>query len=463
MEKEETISMALKTWKKLGIIQQALKRGLKQREAAGLLGLSLRQVQRMARRVRLEGEKGILHRLQGKPSNRRHPESFKTRVLRLCEIRYRGFGPVLAQEKLWEKDKIRIGRETLRQWLLEKRLWELRKKPRRHRQWRERKPCFGEMVQIDGSHHDWLEARGPGLVLMGYIDDATGNVFARFYDYEGTFSAMESFFHYTRRYGLPQSIYVDRHTTYRSPRKPSLEEELLGRRRSQSQFERALGKLEVRMIPAFSPQAKGRVERLFGILQDRLVKEMRLEKIQTKEEANRFLAGYLPRFNRRFQRQPRSPVNLHRPLPPGVNPKRILSIKTRHLLRKDSTIRREGTLYLIQGYRNRQRPLWIQAEERLDGKLHFFDQDHSLSFRVLKEPSKVSQTPSVSFRIPPRRGRSTPLPDHPWRNSQNEFRHRQIRRLLKDLPKPPEEDALISNSQNTTFLTGQEYDISNGR
>lgn len=456
--------MALKTWRRLGIIQETLKKRLKQREAARLLGLSLRQVQRIVRRVTLEGERGILHKLKGRISNRRYPDSFRTRVLRIYETRYRGFGPTLAQEKLREREKIRMGRETLRGWLLEKRLWEPRKKPRRHRQWRERKASLGEMVQMDGSHHDWLEGRGPGLVLMGYIDDATGRVFARFYDYEGTFPAMDSFLRYTRRYGLPQSIYVDRHTTYRSPAKPGLEEELLGLKRRQSQFERALEELEVRMIPAFSPQAKGRVERLFGILQDRLVKEMRLLGIKTQEEANRFLRSYLPRFNRQFQIEPRSPVNLHRPLPPEVNPKRILSIKTCHFLRKDSTIRREGKLYLLQGNVRKQGPLWIQAEERLDGKLYFFDGERPLRFRCLKEPLRAASTPlSRSIRIPRRRARTLPSPNHPWKNSEIESRHRQIRKLLKELPKPPEENVLISSAPNTTFLTGQEYDISNWR
>lgn len=463
MEKEETLSMALKTWKRLGIIQETLKKRLKQREAAALLGLSLRQVQRIVRRVALEGERGILHKLKGRISNRRYPDSFRAKVLRLYETRYRGFGPGLAQEKLREREKIRIGRETLRLWLLEKKLWEPRKKPRRHRQWRERKACLGEMVQMDGSHHDWLEGRGPKLVLMGYIDDATNTIFARFYDYEGTFPAMESFLHYTRRYGLPQSVYVDRHTTYRSPRKAGVQEELLGQRKSQSQFERALTELEVRMIPAFSPQAKGRVERLFGTLQDRLVKEMRLAKVQTKEEANHFLTSYLPRFNRRFQREPRSPVNLHRPVPPGVNLKQILSVQTRHLLRKDSTIRWEGKLYLIQGYRSRNGSMWIQAEERLDGKLRFFDGERTLRFRLVKEAPKISQASPASFRIPRRRGRNTPPPHHPWRQLENESRHRQIRKLLKNLPKPPEEETLISSAQHTTFLTGQEYDISNWR
>jgi len=285
MAEKDIIEMSLREVKRLKVIQAAIDRQVTQKAVACMVGLSERQVRRLVRVVREDGDKGIIHKSRGRFSNRRIPDKVKERVLKLYERSYGDFGPTLATEKLTEIDGIEISDETLRKWLLEAGLWRKRRKRSSHRQWRQRKECFGEMVQLDGSHHDWLEGRGPGLVLLAYIDDATNNVFARFYDYEGTIPAMDSFKRYARRYGLPLSIYLDRHTTYKSTKKLSEWEEL-EEIEPLSQFERALEELGVEVIHAHSPQAKGRVERLFGTLQDRLIKEMRLRGINTKESAN---------------------------------------------------------------------------------------------------------------------------------------------------------------------------------
>jgi hypothetical protein len=258
--------------------------------------------------------------------------------------RYTGFGPTLTSEKLGELDGIKLSDETLRKWLMEAGLWQRRRKRSRHRQWRQRKECFGEMVQLDGSHHDWLEGRGPELVLMAYIDDATNNVLARFYDYEGTIPAMDSFKRYVRKYGLPLSIYLDRHSTYKSTKKPTEWEEF-EKIEPLSQFERALETLGVEVIHAYSPQAKGRVERLFGVLQDRLIKEMRLRGIKTKESANEFLKEYLPKFNRRFRVCPANDTDVHVRVPKYFNLDKYLCIKTERTVRKDNTITHNGKLY----------------------------------------------------------------------------------------------------------------------
>ena len=176
----------------------------------------------------------------------------KDRVISLYKDKYNGFGPTFATEKLLERDKIQVSRETLRQWLKEKGLWDRHRKSRGHQKNRPRKECYGDMVILNGSHHDWFEGRGPKLVLMAYIDDATSKLYGRFYDYEGTIPAMDSFKRYIKRYGLPQSIYTDRHTTYKSPKKPTIEDELANRE-PQSQFERALEELRVDFIHANSP------------------------------------------------------------------------------------------------------------------------------------------------------------------------------------------------------------------
>jgi len=199
---------------------------------------------------------------------------------------------------------------------------------------------------MDGSHHDWLEGRGHELVLMGYIDDATNTVFARFYNYEGTIPAMESFKHYIKKYGIPMSVYLDRHSTYKSTGKPTIEDELANKM-PKSQFERALEELGVRVLHAYSPQAKGRIERLFKTLQDRLIKEMRLQGIKTKEEANEFLNHYLRGHNERFSIKPAKEGDLHRGIPKDVDIDKVLCIKTKRTLRNDFTISHDGRLYQI--------------------------------------------------------------------------------------------------------------------
>ncbi len=196
---------------------------------------------------------------------------------------------------------------------------------------------MGELIQLDGSHHDWLEGRGPHCVLMAYIDDASSRVFARFYAYEGTVPALDSFQRYVKQYGIPLAVYADKHTTYRSPAEPTVEEQLAGVKPT-SQFGRALGDLGVELIPAHSPQAKGRIERLFKTLQDRLIKEMRLAGIATLADANRFLPTWLSRYNRRFAVQPTRTTDLHRPLLANTDVRSVLAVKTRRVLRRDWTV-----------------------------------------------------------------------------------------------------------------------------
>jgi transposase len=414
MEHERTISMTQEELNRLHVIRLVIGKRIKQGKAAKLLGLSARQVRRLVQAFKRGGAERLIHKLRGKPSNRRHPEELKRKVIELYEIKYEDFGPTLFEEQLSEREHLHVNRETLRLWLLEAKLWERQRKVNQHRKWREPKPCFGEMVQLDGSHHDWLEGRGPELVLMGYIDDATGNVFARFFDYEGTLPAFDSFYDYTSRYGLPQSIYLDRHGAYQSKDTLTPEEELEGKTRSKTQFERALEELGVHVIHALSPQAKGRVERLFRTFQDRLIKEMRLEGIKTQEEANRFLAKFLPRFNQKFRRQAKERTNLHRPIPEGLDLKRVLSIQTLHPLRNDNTIRHKGKLYQIEDPWQKGRPKEILVLDPIDGKRCFMDHGRKLHSREI--PNGIKPGPNGNgrlFKLP--RKPLVPAPDHPWR------------------------------------------------
>jgi transposase len=409
MVREDRILMSVKELRRLHVIQQVLERKMKQVQAAEVLGLTDRQIRRLVKRVGVEGECGLVHRSRGRLSNRAVERKRKSRILGLYQTRYSDFGPTLAAEKLAEREAITISDETLRRWLLEAGVTHFKRRKRPHRRWRERKAYRGEMIQMDGSHHAWLEERGAACVLMGYIDDATGRVFARFYEYEGTIPALDSFKHYIRRHGIPMSVYLDKHTTYKSPSEPTIAEQLEGRG-PQSQFERALSELGVEVIHANSPQAKGRIERLFGTFQDRLIKEMRLAGIKTLQEANRFLEGYLPIYNRRFSVSAVGESDLHRPIPPGLDLKGVLCIKTQRALRNDFTVAHHGGLYQVH---DNVRTSWVGVQERLDGTMRITHQGRSLRYEpILARPLKNPPAPKV--RSGPVQSR--PGPDHPWRD-----------------------------------------------
>ena len=263
---------------------------------------------------------------------------------------------------------------------------------------------------MDGSHHDWLEKRGPKLVLMGYIDDATGKVYGRFYRYEGTIPAMDSFKRYIRNYGIPVSVYLDKHTTYKSWAKPTVEEELSGKE-SLSQFERALKELGVDIIHANSPQAKGRIERLFRTFQDRVVKEMRLRGIKTLAEANEFLGKYLPIFNARFNVIAREKSNMHRKVPRGISIERILCIKETRVLRNDFTVIYGKKIYQVL---DKTRARKVTIEERLDGTIKLYDKKQKLRYKEIPyQPMRAWQKKEVSSE---KAGKQwIPPANHPWR------------------------------------------------
>ena len=408
MAREDILTMKAGEFARLHVIKKVVAGEVKQIEASELLGLSDRQVRRLVRRVEREGDGGVIHRSCGRASNRAYPEGLRRKVIGLYEKKYGDFGPTFFVEKLWEREGIEVGTQTVRNWLLAAGLWSQVRRSRRHRQWRERKRYFGEMIQMDGSHHDWLEGRGDGLVLMAYIDDATGRVMARFYDYEGTLPAMDSFRRYVRRRGLPMSIYLDKHTTYKATGKPTLEDRLAGRR-PQSQFERAMRELGVEVIHAHSPQAKGRIERLFRTFQDRLVKEMRLDGIGSKDDANRFLGKYLAVHNKR--RSQEAIGDVHRPRPEGVDLGRVLCIRTRRRVRNDGTVVHQKTLYqLLESIR----PPHVFVEERLDGRLYMTYRRERLKYRKLVS----ARAKAVPKQSAPRKGNPIghpPPQDHPWK------------------------------------------------
>lgn len=406
MAGKDILQMSQRDRTRLHVIHKAIEGLLKQKEAAEMLLLSSRHIRRLIKKVREEGDWGIIHKSRGKPSNSSLPKKIKDKAIKSYREKLKGFGPTLASEKLLELEGIEVNDETLRNWLIETGDWEKLRKSRKHRQWRPRKHYFGEMIQIDGSHHDWFEGRGPECVLMGYIDDATGKVYARFYEYEGIIPAMDSFKRYVKRYGIPVSIYLDKHTTYKSPKKTAFigyDEEPL------SQFERAMKELGVEVKHAHSPQAKGRIERLFRTFQDRVVKEMRLKGIKTIEEANKFLKRYLPLYNKKFAVKPKEKKDIHRDIPKGMNLNSILCIKTERILRNDFTVAHSGKLFQIQ---DKIKVGKVIVEERINGTMAITHNDTFLKFKEITErPERQKTMPCRGIKK-----KQSKLPaDHPWR------------------------------------------------
>jgi len=425
MTGEDMIVARPKELRNLYVIRKVLDKEISQKKASEILFLSSRQIRRIIKRVRVEGDKGVVHRSRERPSNRRISDEIREKVIQLYRSEYGDFGPTLASEKLEERHRVKVNEETLRLWLIESGEWKKRRKRRGHRRWRERKHHFGEMVQMDGSLHDWFEGRGAWCVLMGYIDDATGKVFGRFYEYEGTIPAMDSFKGYVKKHGVPMAVYLDRHTTYKSPAKPSIQDELADQR-PLSEFERALKELGVEVIHATSAPAKGRVERLFGTLQDRLVKEMRLRGIRTIREGNAFLKQYLPAYNRRFSVRPQEDSNLHRPLPLGMNLDSVLCIKTERTLRNDFTVAHNSKLYQIEDRTHASR---VMIHEQIDGSIRIFYRGQALRFR------EITTRPLRQVKAPVRVARPEPLPpppDHPWRGFKFGSRRYERRKAISN-------------------------------
>lgn len=412
MVREDIIMLSQRELKILHVVKKVIEGLIKQNKAAKMLLISIRQVRRIMRRIKREGDKGIVHRSRGKACGRKISSEVKNKVISLYRGKYQGFGPTLMMEKLEEAEGIKISDETIRLWLIESGDREKERKGRKHREWRARRESLGEMVQMDGSHHNWFEGRGGKCVLMGYIDDATGKVFGKFYGYEGTIPAMDSFKGYIQRYGIPMSIYLDRHTTYKSTAKPTIEDELNGRK-ALSEFERAMKEMGVEVKHAYSPQAKGRIERLFNTMQDRLVKEMRLKGISTLEEANKFLEGYLPVYNKKFEVKAKTDKDFHREIGKGMKIEEILCIKTERTVKNDFTISYNSRLYQILDKTNRRK---VIVEEHIDGSMVVTNNGVALRFKeITDKPEKIVERESILKFTEKKYTGHIPPKDHPWR------------------------------------------------
>jgi len=407
--------MSDKERRRIGIMASVKAGELSLVEASVVLGLCYRQARRVWRRYRDRGDAGLVHRLRGEPGKRRKPPELRAKILARYEERYADFGPTLAAEYLKE-EKLLVDHETLRRWLLAENKRTVRPRRQRHRQWRERKPCFGAMVQLDGSHHDWFEGRREKCVLMVMVDDATSRVWAQFFEEETTRASYDVLEGWIKKYGLPQSLYVDRDSIYRCEGLGSIAEQMAGEE-PQTQFGRAMKQLGVELILANSPQAKGRVERMNGVLQDRLVKALRLEGINDLEKANAYLKRtYLPKHNRRFQFEAVSQADAHQAAPKGL--KEILSWEEERVVQRDWTVACEGKWYQLD---RQHEPLSLAGKKVIvrtlrNGRVQLERQGTKLNWRELPgRPQRVKPQSKAQSGKP--RTDCKPAADHPWRKT----------------------------------------------
>jgi len=326
------------------IIQKLVERRFTEKDAATLLHISVRQIRRLKRAYNDHGPEGLITQKRGRPGNHKLPDSIKVLSLSLIKANYADFRPTFAAEKLLDNHGISVSRETLRHWMIEADLWVPRdKRLARAYQPRYRRDCLGELVQIDGSDHAWFEDRAPKCTLLVYIDDATSRLMElRFVKSESTFTYFESTNSYLNNHGKPVAFYSDKHSTFRTNKKGEMGGDGV------TQFGRALTELNIDIICANSSQAKGRVERANRTLQDRLVKELRLQKISTIEEANDYLPEFMEHYNQQFSKPPRNDRDLHRELMPHDDLKEIFCWQEPRTLSNSLTVQYDRIIYMIK-------------------------------------------------------------------------------------------------------------------
>ena len=411
---DKLITMSTKELTRLEVMQRLKEKRLSQKEAANLLGLSVRQIKRIWRRHKQEAAEGLVSKRRGQPSNHRLDEKISRQALDLLKERYSDFGPTLAHEKLSEVHGVRMSRESVRKLMIEEGLWKARraKKTAVH-QMRERRACSGELVQIDGSEHAWFEGRGAKCTLLVFIDDATGKLLElRFVQSESFFTYCEAARHYFEQYGKPLAFYSDKHGVFHvNAPQP------IGAGEGLTQFGRAMKDLDIQVICANSPQAKGRVERANQTLQDRLVKELRLRDISSMEVANAFTTEFCEDFNRRFAVVPRSDHDAHRPLRETENLDLIFSRQKTGTLSKNLTVQFDKVIYQIQSDRPSYalRNAQVTICQDVKGVVTILYKNKPLAyttFKKLPRQAEVVNTKDVNRAVQPPR---SPAANHPWR------------------------------------------------
>lgn len=410
---------------KLKVLEDLLTKKIKTKQASKILCLSTRQVRRLKNNFEVDGPRSIIHGLKGKVGNHKIDDSIKNKVIKTIKEKYSDFKPTFAAEKLMERENILVNRETTRLWMIKANLWVTRKQKKpEYRSWRPRKDHYGEFQQFDGSYHLWFERRYKDVnnepievCLLTSIDDATGKItYASFEENEGVIAVFNFWKTYVLALGKPLIVYLDKFSTYKINHKGAVDNKDLI-----TQFERALKSLNTQLIHAHSAQAKGRVERLFGTLQDRLVKEMRLDKIDNPSDGNKYLKEiFIPKFNRQFSVIAKSEGNVHRVLSLSEVSRlnSIFSVHDRRKIKNDFTIQFDNNFYQLEEIQpTTVRPKEIVTIEIwLDKTIHIILKDFELNYFLIKgRPEKVKRNPTVLTNHPLN---YVPSYNHPWRQAR---------------------------------------------
>jgi transposase len=410
------LNMSAKELSRLEVMQKLADKRMSQKEAARILGRSVRQVKRLLKTYRREGAAGLISKRRGQPSHNRLAEEVKQQAFDLLKSKYCGFRPTLAHEKLVELEGLKISDESVRQLMIAESLW----KPKKNgvlvtHPLRERRACFGELVQIDGSPHDWFEGRAPACTLLVFIDDATGRlVQLLFVESESFFSYAQAAEGYFTCYGKPEAFYSDKHGIFRV-NQPSA-----GTSNTLTQFGRAMQELDIQIICANTPQAKGRVERANQTLQDRLPKEMRLRGISSWNAGNAYLPEFMADFNGRFAVPPRSTLDAHRPLTAQDDLPQILTWQEPRVLSNNLTLHFQKVVYQIQTDRPTyaMRRAAVTVRLNAQGNITILYKNQPLNYTIFHEQSKQSeivQPKQLDLALQKIHPPHKPAPDHPWR------------------------------------------------
>jgi len=411
-------------------------------DAALLMRVSYRQAKRLWKRYQEEGAAGLKHRSAGRRSNRAYAESFRRRVLGLVREKYGGavgerFGPTLAAEHLGLEDGQEVDAETLRRWMLAEGLWSRERRRRRHRRRRERKEHFGELVQMDGSFHAWLEGRGPGGCLMDLVDDATNTTLARLGEEETIWAAAGALRAWIERYGVPLALYVDWKNLYQ---RPATAQERLRGEEPITQFGRMCRKLGIELMAASSPQAKGRVERIHGTHQDRLVKKLRRKKINTHAEANADLeAEYLAEHNRRFGRVAGRREDYHRRAPGAAELDKIFRLESERVISGDWVVRYENRFFQLEPASRNYAPARgkVVVWEWADGRVGIEYRGRAVAWREIAAPARPGVQEKRSTGAPTVAKRKwAPPANHPWRQAARQATEKRAASRVTVAPPP---------------------------
>jgi transposase len=428
---DELLTMSQRELTRLEVMQRIKEQRLTQKEAAQMLGISIRQIKRLWKAYRKNGAKGLVSKRRGQPSNNRLDAGIVQEALDLIKAQYADFGPTLAHEKLTEVHQLKLSRESVRRIMIEEGVWKPKraKQPPSH-QMRERRACLGELVQIDGSDHAWFEDRGPKCTLLVFIDDATGQLMELwFVPDETTFAYFEASRHYFERFGKPVAFYSDKHGIFRvnQERKTGLGSGL-------TQFGRAMQELDIQIICANTPQAKGRIERANQTLQDRLVKELRLRGISDPQAGNAYLPEFREEYNRRFAVVPRSRHNAHRPLLKTDNLHLILTHQKTGTLSKNLTVQFNQVIYQIQSDRPTYalRNAQVTICQNAQGAVTILYKNKPLPYTIFNKPIRQAQVVDTKTLDHQVKTPYVPASNHPWRRGYG--RHLNGKPIQEEVP-----------------------------